>query len=85
MLPDGMYLKGSMFLDHSELGVRICIVKCVVPLANSANVGVVHQVLQQRVNNCTVPTQSEVSKNIWNDEKVELAYNAALLDQLSKN
>jgi hypothetical protein len=31
MLPDGMCLRGAKFLDHFELGIRICVVKPLVP------------------------------------------------------
>jgi len=38
MLPADMCLRGAKFLNHSELGIRICIVKGLVLLAIIADV-----------------------------------------------
>ena len=89
MLPNGMCLRGAKFLDHFELGIRICVVKRLVPWAITADVvrrdGVAHQVLQHWVDDCTVPTQAEARNNFWNEEDIELVYDAAFWDRFGKN
>ena len=89
MLPNGMCLRGAKFLDHLELGIRICVVKRLVPWAITADVvrrdGVANQVLQHWVDDCTVPTQAEARNNFWNEEDIELVYDAAFWDGFGKN